>query len=64
MSILYNKISRIIKKVTNKKSAKLHAPIFFGKENQYLKECIKSTFVSTSGKFIKRFEEEIKKYPL
>ncbi len=60
--MLYNKISGIIKKATNKKSAKLHAPIFFGNENQYLKECIKSTFVSTSGKFIKRFEEKIKKF--
>ena len=58
---LHNKISKIIKKVTNEGSAKLHEPLFAGKENQYLKDCIKTTFVSTSGKYIKRFEEKIKK---
>lgn len=59
---LFNKISKTIKKVTNKSSAALHTPIFIGKENFYLKECIKSTFVSTSGKYIKKFEEKIKKF--
>jgi len=59
---LNNKISKIIKKVTNEGSAKLHEPLFVGKENQYLKDCIKTTFVSTSGKYIKRFEEKIKKF--
>ena len=59
---LHNKISKIIKKVTNEGSAKLHEPLFIGKENQYLKDCIKTTFVSTSGKYIKRFEEKIKKF--
>ena len=59
---LHNKISKIIKKVTNEGSAKLHEPLFVGKENQYLKDCIKTTFVSTSGKYIKRFEEKIKKF--
>ena len=59
---LHNKISKIIKKVTNEGSAKLHEPLFAGKENQYLKDCIKTTFVSTSGKYIKRFEEKIKKF--
>ena len=62
MSQLFKKISKTIKKVTNKNSAKLHTPIFIGKENLYLKDCIKSTFVSTSGKYIIQFEEKIKKF--
>ena len=62
MNLLFKTISRAIKRVTNKKSATLHTPIFIGKENFYLKECIKSTFVSTSGKYIMQFEEKIKKF--
>jgi len=62
MNSLFKKISIAIKRVTNKNSATLHAPIFIGKENFYLKECIKSTFVSTSGKYINQFEKKIKKF--
>jgi len=40
----------------------LHEPQFNGNEIKYLKECIKSTWVSTSGKFIDKFEGELKKY--
>ena len=53
MSLLFNKIYKVVKRVTKKNSAKLHEPIFMGKENAYLKDCIKTTFVSTSGKYIK-----------
>ena len=62
MQSLHREISKIIKKVVSKNSAKLHEPLFAGNENKYLKECIKSTFVSTSGKYIKKFEEKIKKF--
>ena len=34
-------------------------PRFAGNEKKYLKECIDSTFVSSVGKFVDRFEEEI-----
>ena len=34
----------------------LHEPVFAGKEIAYLEECIKSTFVSSVGKFVDRFE--------
>lgn len=40
----------------------LHEPRFKGNEKQYLNECIDSTFVSSVGKFVDRFEEEIAKY--
>jgi len=35
----------------------LHAPVFRGNEKRYLNECIDSTFVSSVGKFVDRFEE-------
>jgi perosamine synthetase len=34
----------------------LHEPVFAGNEIAYLEECIKSTFVSSVGKFVDRFE--------
>lgn len=35
----------------------LHAPVFPGNEKRYLEECIDTTFVSSVGKFVDRFEE-------
>jgi len=35
----------------------LHEPRFIGNEKKYLGECIDSTFVSSVGKFVDRFEE-------
>lgn len=35
----------------------LHEPKFIGNEKKYLEECIDSTFVSSVGKFVDRFEE-------
>ncbi len=40
----------------------LHAPVFLGNEKKYLEECIDSTFVSSVGKFVDQFEEEIANY--
>lgn len=40
----------------------LHAPLFIGNEKKYLNECIDTTFVSSVGKFVDRFEEEIAAY--
>jgi aminotransferase in exopolysaccharide biosynthesis len=40
----------------------LHAPVFTGNEKKYLDECIDTTFVSSVGKFVDRFEEETVKY--
>ncbi len=37
----------------------LHAPVFGGNEKKYLNECIDSTFVSSVGKFVDQFEEEV-----
>lgn len=42
--------------------APLHAPLFIGNEKKYLNECIDTTFVSSVGKFVDRFEEEMAAY--
>jgi len=40
----------------------LHEPRFIGNEKKYLNECIDSTFVSSVGEFVDRFEEGISKF--
>jgi len=40
----------------------LQEPRFIGNEKKYLNECIDSTFVSSVGKFVDKFEEEISAY--
>lgn len=37
----------------------LAVPDLSGNERKYLNECIDSTFVSTVGEFVKRFEKEV-----
>jgi aminotransferase in exopolysaccharide biosynthesis len=37
----------------------LHAPVFNGNEKKYLEECIDTTFVSSVGKFVDRFEKMV-----
>jgi aminotransferase in exopolysaccharide biosynthesis len=40
----------------------LHAPVFGGNERQYVTQTIDSTFVSSVGAFVDRFEREIEAY--
>lgn len=40
----------------------LHEPRFMGNEKKYLAECIDSTFVSSVGKFVGRFENMVADY--
>jgi len=40
----------------------LHAPAFKGMEKEYLLNCLESTFVSSVGKYVNEFENEIAKY--
>lgn len=48
-----------VRSVVGAHPAALHEPRFVGKEWQYLKECLDSTFVSSVGKFVDRFEAEL-----
>ena len=40
----------------------LHEPRFIGNEKRYLNECLDSTFVSSVGRFVDQFEQEISDY--
>lgn len=40
----------------------LSVPRFLGNEKKYIDECIDTTFVSSVGKFVDRFEEEMARY--
>ena len=40
----------------------LSVPVFIGNEKKYLNECIDTTFVSSVGKFVDRFEDDMAKY--
>ncbi|NTW98601.1 MAG: LegC family aminotransferase [Geobacteraceae bacterium] len=58
-SILADKIVAALRSVIGQKSAVLHEPSFSGNEWSYLKECLDSTFVSSVGKFVDRFEADL-----
>ncbi len=40
----------------------LHEPRFIGKEKAFVAECIDSTFVSSVGKFVDQFEQQLAEY--
>ncbi len=48
-----------IKSVVGDGPLALHEPRFHGNEWVYLKECLDSTFVSSVGKFVDRFEDDL-----
>lgn len=60
---MYTELIDFIKNLYgNKDFIPLHAPVFMGNEKQYVNECIDTTFVSSVGKFVDRFEEMIQEY--
>lgn len=52
-------IVRAIKSVVGDGPVALHEPRFNGNEWVYLKECLDSTYVSSVGKFVDRFEHDL-----
>lgn len=52
-------VAAAIHSVTGQRSAALHEPSFQGNELAYLTECLDSTFVSSVGKFVDRFEMDL-----
>ena len=60
---MYNKITSYIHRLFNSEDfIPLHAATFLGNEKQYLCECIDTTYVSSVGKFVDRFEDMIAQY--
>jgi len=56
---LAEQIVAAIRAVVGAGPAVLHEPCFAGNEWLYLKECLDSTFVSSVGKFVDRFEADL-----
>jgi len=56
---LPDQVVRAIRAVVGAAPAVLHEPSFNGNEWLYLKECLDSTFVSSVGKFVDRFEQDL-----
>ena len=58
-STLSQQIVDAVRVVVGPGRVALHEPRFAGNEWLYLKECLDSTFVSSVGKFVDRFEDEL-----
>jgi aminotransferase in exopolysaccharide biosynthesis len=60
---MFTSIIKFIHKIyPDKEFIPLHEPIFVGQELKYVTESIKSTFVSSVGAYVDRFEAEIASY--
>jgi perosamine synthetase len=60
---MYNDLVFFIRGLFNSKEfIPLHAPFFSGNEHKYVADTLNTTFVSSVGKYVDSFEEEIKKY--
>lgn len=61
---MYSAVNEFIRKTFRQAEGviPLHAPCFTGNEKQYLAECIDSTFVSSVGQFVDRFEAMVAEY--
>ena len=60
---MYNQITDFIHQLFGTvETVPLHAPLFIGNEKKYLEECIDTTFVSSVGKFVDRFEADMAAY--
>ena len=58
-STLSQQIVEAVRSVVGQDAVALHEPRFAGNEWQYVKECLDSTFVSSVGPFVDRFEREL-----
>ena len=59
---LPQEIVSALRSVVGEGTLALHEPRFKGNEWFYLKECLDSTFVSSVGKFVDRFESDLAKF--
>ena len=59
---LHDRVVDAVRVAIGTKPASLHEPSFSGNEWLYLKECLDTTFVSSIGKFVDRFESDLALY--
>ena len=57
-----NQVFESICSVVGRKPIGLHEPKFSGNEWKYLKDCLDSTFVSSIGKYVEKFERLLENY--
>jgi perosamine synthetase len=61
-SLAVSRILQAIRAVVGDGSVALHEPRFAGNEWAYLKDCLDSTFVSSVGRYVDRFEADLAAY--
>jgi len=59
---IVKELLRILSELNLERKKGIHEPYFNKKESVYVQKSINSTYVSTVGDFIKKFENEIKKF--
>ena len=59
---MYEKTIDFIKDLYGSQNVPLSVPKFIGNEKKYLEECIDTTFVSSVGQFVDRFEKDMAAY--
>ena len=57
-----NSVVTAVSSVTGDLPVGLHEPIFAGNEQKYVRDCIDSTYVSSVGKYVSKFEEDLARY--
>lgn len=61
-SLLFQQVINAIRSVVGSDSVSLHEPCFTGNEQEYLNDCLNSTFVSSVGEFVDRFEADLSSF--
>jgi perosamine synthetase len=61
-TLFASRVFSTIRSVVGGESIALHEPCFDGNEWLYLKDCLDSTYVSSVGKFVDRFEGDLAKF--
>lgn len=62
MSALATSIVDALHSTLGRETASLHEPLFQGKEQEYVQDCIESTFVSSVGNYVDQFEQQLAEY--
>lgn len=62
MSSFSDQILAAVHDVVGPSPAALHEPVFAGQEIKYLSECIETGWVSSVGRFVDRFEQQLAEY--
>lgn len=62
MSSLSHQVVAAVRDVAGPSPAALHEPVFAGQEIKYLSECIETGWVSSAGRFVDRFEQQLAEY--